>query len=326
MLSLHGFEVAVVCDDKELETYGTTVNERTCSGWIATEVGKAFAIRMRQVAPGHHPRFQHTTYVDGKQVANMFGSNPDVYTLSGMYPTPTTFQAFHFAALRTTDDPAAGGSKDAEDMGTLKVVLRRQVEVSRRPSDSLNQPPTGAVVHERNKKRILGGQSIATGPTTVVSRLTAVTTRPYDPTDPDPYVTFIFKYRSHEYLLAEDIIPHIPRATPAKRKHEDTLSPDGAQEEDVKPAKRINLDELEEKQRKIRELKDQLRNAEAQVAEALDLPPPGLKREPFPFAVGAVVDLTGSDDDAAPPRRRVKTEPVIIVGDAGGAVIDLSED
>lgn len=72
-------------------------------------------------------------------------------------------------------------------------------------------------------------------------------------------------------------------------------------------------------------VQDQLRNIEAEVAEDLELPPPDVKREPFPFAVGVVVDLTGPETGDR-KRRKVKQEPEIVVGASAGSTIDLTDD
>lgn len=331
MLEFHGFQVAVVCDEQELETYSTSEEGRVMSGWIASEVGKPFAIRIRQVRPGKHPHTLQRVYMDGTLVSNLLPKNADTGVHRGSYPTPTTFAPFQFAAIQTTDDPALSAPSKADDnLGVIKVELERRIRLGTAPNMSATKDNrlVPAVVHERNKKRILGGLSISTGPVQEVSRIVTVDSKPYKASDPDPYVTFVFKYRSREYLLAEGIVPR-PAPAPAKRQRD--ASPEQEEQEDVKPPKRVCVDveEHDAARRRMRELKDELRNIEARLAEDLGQPPPDIKREPFPFAVGQVVDLTGPDSPAPKRRGTVKLEEPpaeIRVGRAAGTVIDLTDD
>lgn len=113
-----GFQAAIVCDGKELESYEPAEDGRAVSGWIATNVGKViatatatcentytsqeFTIRIRQVTTGHRQTFRTTVFLDGSEVDRCSDRNPDSCTIRGMYPTTSTFTTFRFAALRTT--------------------------------------------------------------------------------------------------------------------------------------------------------------------------------------------------------------------------------
>ncbi|EJD47760.1 hypothetical protein AURDEDRAFT_183903 [Auricularia subglabra TFB-10046 SS5] len=317
--------VAVVCDGKELETYVPVVDGRTISGWIASEIGKPFTIAVRQVASGRRPHTAQHVYVDGVRVRKKVPRSADGHTHKGFRPTPTTFAPFMFAPLKTTDDPtlsAPGSSSD--ELGTLSIRINRIVRMGSAPrvAGKARALPD-SVVHERDKKHILGGLSVTSGEAVEKAVSKETFTRPYKKNDPVPYVTFIFKYRSRDYLIAQDIIP-IERPA-VRRDKRGRQSDSGAEVEDAKPAKRICVDELDEDRARLRALKEEMRNIEARVANNLGQPAPNVKREPFPFAVGEVVDLTGLE---SPPRPSIKRESAaaISLGDAAGTVIDLTDD
>lgn len=180
-----------------------------------------------------------------------------------MYPTATTFEPYLFSALQTTGTPcivcvvqlilcidslaAATSDKQDEDMGSIKIVIRRRIaKTSTSASTRTYAPPTAAPVHERNKKRILGGQSVSyarrdwacvntdskrrTGPTKTVRPLVSVQAEPYDPMDPDPYVTFAFRYRSRgacQVSLRTSLVNTSIRRLLARRGHYSTSSTAG---------------------------------------------------------------------------------------------------
>lgn len=58
-------------------------------------------MRVRQVANGHQPYFTARVSINGGEVSYRIGT-PDEIHIIGMYPTPTTFTTFRFAALNTT--------------------------------------------------------------------------------------------------------------------------------------------------------------------------------------------------------------------------------
>ena len=61
------------------------------------------------------------------------------------------------------DAPSTSASKADEDVGTIKVVINRRNRLSSAPNmaESLHALPAVAAVNEKNKKRILGGQTVA---------------------------------------------------------------------------------------------------------------------------------------------------------------------
>lgn len=325
MLELHGFQAFVTCDGQELETYAPVVDGRTISGWIASEVGKQFTITIRQSKPGRHPCTTQDVYIDGVLVSSKLPKNADVFTHDGTKPSPTTFAPFVFAPLRTTDDSSISPVENTNsEFGTFRIALERVIvtRTERGGSRRSYQLPN-SIVHERDKKHVLGGLSVSTGAVVQTRRSNRIYSRPYKKSDPFPYVTFVFKYRSREFLLAQDIIPpERPVGRAAKRRRG---SAGGAGGEEPKPAKRICVEELDADRERLRNLKDEMRDIEARLADDLGQPPPNVKREPFPFAVGEVVDLTGPESLVGPSVKRER-EAEISLGSTAGTVIDLTDD
>ncbi|KAH7073420.1 hypothetical protein BKA62DRAFT_734091 [Auriculariales sp. MPI-PUGE-AT-0066] len=306
---------------KRLDTYEPSINGNTISGWIASEVGKL-----------------DRPYVRG----------PDSFTLKGMRPTPTTFTTLQFAALQTTEDQEKLDVKADPNLGTIRLTLNRRLRTgSGELSRIVMNTPKAEVVHEQNKKLVLGGQTVGTGAVSSVEPVRYALSTPYNLLDAIPYVTFIFKYRSREFLEAQEIVPRAAATSPANSKPPAASSsssnprkrPADDTEVDVKPAKKqmLSVDRMDKRAKRMQDLKNELRNLEAEEADDLGVSPPP-ERKPFPFGVGQVVDLTISDGDehTPPPRRRksrtqrkrpVKREvsPIQVrVGDDG--IIDLTSD
>ena len=141
--------------------------------------------------------------------------------MSSATPSHPPFSAL---PLRKSDPPysAWGLYGPNDELGTLFVLLERRNRLESRPGVAPKSCAVpNSVVHERDKKHVLGGQSVTCAfrsPHPVSSLFTylassigeiiqkkrdhVVDSVPYKNSDPIPYVTFIFKYRSRgEYCV-----------------------------------------------------------------------------------------------------------------------------
>ncbi|KAH7104409.1 hypothetical protein BKA62DRAFT_694578 [Auriculariales sp. MPI-PUGE-AT-0066] len=323
MLELQGFRAAVLVDGKRLDTYEPSINGNTISGWIASEVGKGFTIQMEQTTNGFRPNFNQRTEIDGKEIDHTC-AGPDSFTLKGMRPTPTTFTTLQFAALQTTEDQEKLDVKADPNLGTIRLTLNRRLRTgSGELSRIVMNTPKAEVVHEQNKKLVLGGQTVGTGAVSSVEPVRYALSTPYNLLDAIPYVTFVFKYRSREFLEAQEIVPRAAATSPANSKPPAASSsssnprkrPADDTEVDVKPAKKqmLSVDRMDKRAKRMQDLKNELRNLEAEEADDLGVSPPP-ERKPFPFGVG---------QRKRPVKREVS--PIQVrVGDDG--IIDLTSD
>ncbi|EJD47759.1 hypothetical protein AURDEDRAFT_183902 [Auricularia subglabra TFB-10046 SS5] len=301
MLELHGFQAFVTCDGKELETYETVVDGRTISGWIAGEIGKPFTVTVRHVAAGYHPDTAQYLYVDGAMMTNKLADR-DIYTHKGPRRSSTTFAPLIFAPLQTTDDPSLSALENSE-RGTIKMRIERRMKtkiVPRPPCMPYAMPDS--VIYERDKMHALGGQSVTTGEVVRKTQKDYMyESRPYKHSDPIPYVTFVFNYRSREYLVAQGMIPvELPAPRDGKRQRKSTPR---SEAEGARPGKRIRVDGPDADHERLQEPRDEMRTTKARLA---DLPASEPKRDASSFAIGETVDLTSS---ACAPEAPIKREP-----------------
>ena len=138
-------------------------------------------IRIEQSATAglYRPHYTIRIEIDGREVDYMC-VGPEEYTVKGIRPTPTTFATLRFAALRTTGlcislfgfgvvwlrglgvDEGSADEKASADLGTIRVKVSRVIRTGLgQLSTVIRSPPAAATVHERNKKHVLGGQSIS---------------------------------------------------------------------------------------------------------------------------------------------------------------------
>ncbi|KDQ14887.1 hypothetical protein BOTBODRAFT_44393 [Botryobasidium botryosum FD-172 SS1] len=226
------FSAWVTSEGAELPIYKPTVDEgdgRTFTCWIPSEEGKVHWMDHNGgiATVGH-------IFFDGSKKgacngAILLGRRPgEVRSVSGAQVSHTGVRPFVFAKLETTEDDFATTSTSSE-LGSIRLSIHRVIATASETGKHHEQIRAHGPVHEKSKKagshvarRVTASRSLCGAK--AYQLLTVLDcsygqeeptgTRPaflkcqlYDPMDKNPYVRFIFKYRSLALLQANDIAP-----------------------------------------------------------------------------------------------------------------------
>jgi len=206
------FSAWVTSEGAELPIYKPTVDEgdgRTFTCWIPSEEGKKFQVHWMDhnggiATVGH-------IFFDGSKKgacngAILLGRKPgEVRSVSGAQVSYTGVRPFVFAKLETTEDDFATTSTSSE-LGSIRLSIHRVIVTASETGKHHEQIRAHGPVHEKSKKAgshvASYGQEEPTG-----TRPAFLKCQLYDPMDKNPYVRFIFRYRSLALLQANDIAP-----------------------------------------------------------------------------------------------------------------------
>ncbi|KAF9447869.1 hypothetical protein P691DRAFT_670577 [Macrolepiota fuliginosa MF-IS2] len=186
----------------------------TC--WIASEAGKRFAVNWYNST--REMPLKGSVYIDGVHCdthimldAHNFPNKPSGVGISYARTSEYTRRDFMFAPIQVTDDDRLlDHIDDTRDLGVIKLHLWK-IQVMHVTSriqghEAGRQTLEAQVVHERSKKA--GSHHVQFGeeyisPAPVID---AVQAREIDV---KPYLTFEFKYRPLDLLIANDIAPKV---------------------------------------------------------------------------------------------------------------------
>ncbi|KAF4578873.1 hypothetical protein EYR36_000681 [Pleurotus pulmonarius] len=239
MLTHRGFSAWITCDGQALPEYLVAVEEdvHQVSCWIPSEEGKPFVVYWRdntEPAPAQPIDSCGFITLDGLVVPGRFLFGTGTACRGGVRSGPNTERPFVF--LKVGEEEAGDGvgwreieagvlmadvdyfvdtpsSKSKQDVGTIIVRIRRVQRVDQHPANPI-QPVSGKVLG----KRKTGDVGIGFGedvPAYYQSPATwKVKPHPEDAhAGSASYVTFVFRYRSAEFLQSQGIMP-APRAQP----------------------------------------------------------------------------------------------------------------
>ncbi|TFK36374.1 hypothetical protein BDQ12DRAFT_248760 [Crucibulum laeve] len=215
MLRIGDYSAWVSVEGKGREVYGverTSDNSLTC--WIASEVGKKFAVNWyntrREIA------LQGTVIIDGMVCDNHimldaphYPDKPNGVGVSYTRTSDYTRRDFMFSKINITDDDAYLDTIDlAMNIGTITLELWRLhvTSVKTQVLEHKYGGPVleGQIVHERSKKA--GAHHVKFGKEYASAPPTMDLVQGYN-MDQLPYLTFTFKYRPMEILMANGIVP-----------------------------------------------------------------------------------------------------------------------
>ncbi|TDL24782.1 hypothetical protein BD410DRAFT_785492 [Rickenella mellea] len=203
MPSHRNFDCWVQCGDQPLEEFAVKVdrNDVVVTCWIPSETGRAFTIHWRNTFPIIDSKGD--VYVDGMLMRSC-NTGEGIRTCDGARFDSATIMPFIFSPIAVTDDDSALTFIPSDDFGSIKIELRLIVIEGSTPYITRERLHLDAPIHEKEKKvcghRVLLGEGKQC-PTY------ALRSRPWDPCNPGPYVTFRFLYRSRDYLIAQGIMP-----------------------------------------------------------------------------------------------------------------------
>ncbi|KAF5358416.1 hypothetical protein D9756_001290 [Leucocoprinus leucothites] len=205
----------VTIDGTAVDVYDVQQSGNLVTCWIASEVGKKFAVNWYNST--RDIPLKASLYIDGVHCdthimldARSFPDKPNGVGVSYARTSEYTRRDFVFAPIQVTDDDnLLDQIDDSRDLGVIKLQLWRiQVHqvTTRVQRHEKRRTLEAQVVHERSKKagshHVQFGQEYAS-PAPVID---AVEAREIDA---KPYLTFEFKYRPLDLLIAHEIAPRV---------------------------------------------------------------------------------------------------------------------
>ncbi|RPD66128.1 hypothetical protein L226DRAFT_609027 [Lentinus tigrinus ALCF2SS1-7] len=202
MLDHRGFSAWITSDDLELVEFEprTNNNLHTVTCWIVGTVGKTFIVHWRD----HGSLVDSASYIyfDGYKVSGQFLDGEGEELRRGIRVGEEEERPFVFSAIGATDPSGFGGKPPDKNVGSIVLEIRLIKRVEEREPNPIRPPPD--VIRGLRQE---GDVAIRYGdvrPAPMQKRTWKM--EPFDPKAPGPYVTFIFRYRSKDWLLSQGII------------------------------------------------------------------------------------------------------------------------
>ncbi|KAF2766413.1 hypothetical protein EJ03DRAFT_377022 [Teratosphaeria nubilosa] len=261
-----GVEVTVVVDGAPLKEHVDAELEeedRTVTRYIEATSGKKFEI---QIAGRTGVRFFDDCIVIDVFVDGQLADNPLVrkreYKLHGLRETvkgaaisARAMKEFSFSSLETVSDGHTlnGELSKFKELGVIKVTFTHKNVVARSKETlgfGADKQDDKAMVSEKALKGQSISHTVSYGKTVMVPKLKVFSTQVVRGL-PDPYMTFVFHYRSLDALKSMLIIPRTPTPPPLYERDIDTLNAEELQASATK-IKRENPDEIARPRKKAR--------------------------------------------------------------------------
>ncbi|KAF8843797.1 hypothetical protein BDN67DRAFT_978696 [Paxillus ammoniavirescens] len=222
MLEYKTFRAGIRVDGDFLNVYDveTSPEENKVTCWIASEAGKNFSIVWQDRDLSRNYNISGEAKVDGTYAggvlfepilagqAGYYSSN--LAELKYINASPTTARPLAFSKLQLTDEDQYLKSAPPE-LGEICITMR-PVAVMGPSAPQFISPSFNTKVHERAKKAF--SHCVGFGDEITMAPQHVVRVRPLTQ---EPSVTFVFKYRALDRLIADGIAPTPPslkRAAP----------------------------------------------------------------------------------------------------------------
>ncbi|KAI9570454.1 hypothetical protein HD554DRAFT_2082193 [Boletus coccyginus] len=197
MLTHREFSAWIVSEDKSLPEYLVAIdtNGSKVSCWIPSEAGKNFSVHWRDGGT----RVHSCAFIslDGFQVPGRFLSGYGDASREGVRTGSNTERPFVFVGPSST----SSGGQINPDAGTIVLKIRRVAIDGARAPNKLQQLPGPS----GSQSNVCVGYGDERHAYEQFPRTWQV--KPYDGSGNRSYVTFVFRYRSREFLLSQGIIP-----------------------------------------------------------------------------------------------------------------------
>ncbi|KAG1905848.1 uncharacterized protein F5891DRAFT_1006850 [Suillus fuscotomentosus] len=214
MLTHRGFSACIISEGKPIPEYLAAVvgeNPKTISCWIPSEAGKTFTVYWRDEGTKMHSCAFIT--LDGFVVPGRFLFGEGETWRNGVRSGPHTERPFMFAQ-RSSSGASEQSMKDA---GSIMLKIRLVTLDGSKAANPLQNIP------DLNSQSHLGDHCIGYGQEMNTYKQSPITwkVKASDQGSNRSHVTFLFRYRSPEWLMAQGIMPtelHVPKNHPAKRR------------------------------------------------------------------------------------------------------------
>ncbi|KAK0459842.1 uncharacterized protein EV420DRAFT_1763499 [Desarmillaria tabescens] len=208
MLTHRGFSAWIVANGKPLPEYLVAVDatNHRVSCWIPSEDGQAFAVYWQD----HNGKIDTCSFItlDGLTVPGRFLHGDGIAYRSGVRTSKTTERPFVFQQVTEEEASKSSSGVSSRDAGMVTLRIKRVNRVSTRPPDphlSLSTSKQGVL--RSGDHRVGFGDEVPSfeqlGFTWMVRPFQSGSTAK----TPSTYVSFIFRYRSREFLRTQGIMP-----------------------------------------------------------------------------------------------------------------------
>ncbi|KIY72086.1 hypothetical protein CYLTODRAFT_450215 [Cylindrobasidium torrendii FP15055 ss-10] len=199
MLTHRGFSAWIVVDGEPLPEYLVSVDEarHEVSCWIPGEPGKPFGVHWQD----HDGKVDTCGYItlDGHTVPGRFLFGTGNTYRAGVRSSQNTEKPFEFRI------GAAGAGKRSPDIGNVGLKIKRIKRVAARPANTIERTPQPAPATQGGDIRVGYGKDIQA----FEQYAQTWSIRPFDEEDgpkPKTYVSFIFRYRTQDFLFNQGLI------------------------------------------------------------------------------------------------------------------------
>ncbi|RDB21144.1 hypothetical protein Hypma_011733 [Hypsizygus marmoreus] len=249
MLNHRGFSAWIEVDGQAVPEYLVALDEASnrVSCWIPSEEGKRFSVFWRD--NGGNVETCSFITLDGLVVPGRFLAGSGTTSREGVRTSPTSERPFVFQKVNeTSNEPIVDVA--GKEVGMIVLRIKRVVLVGARPSDPIQELPKGLL-----GKRKAGDLRVGFGEETrnYDQHPTTWAVMPHDKDipgarKPSTFVSFVFRYRSQEFLESQGIIPEptmtlpVPLQRPQARRVVSLPSNMPAPEDRAPPRKKPRLE------------------------------------------------------------------------------------
>ncbi|KAJ7273326.1 hypothetical protein C8J57DRAFT_1317550 [Mycena rebaudengoi] len=215
MLTYRGFSAWIVADGKPLPEYlvaeDTKASKISC--WIPSSEGQKFTVHWKD----HGGKVDTCSFItlDGFVVPGRFLFGEGETWRQGVRSSMNTERPFMFQRVEADESSNKVASKD---IGMITLRIKRIRRVASRPANTVQQLPSTTL-----GKRKAGELRVGFGDDSQAFEQFAYTwsVKPYEKDapagakNPSTYVSFVFRYRTREFLQMQGIMPEESEDVPA---------------------------------------------------------------------------------------------------------------
>ncbi|KAH0583727.1 hypothetical protein H2248_009334 [Termitomyces sp. 'cryptogamus'] len=215
MLTHRGFSAWIVVDGKPLPEYLIAVdsNKNCVSCWIPSEEGKSFSVYWQD----HGGQVDTCSFItlDGLVVPGRFLFGCGTASRQGVRTSLSTERPFVFQKVDQAVENISALEGSSKDSGMIILRIKRVARVETHPPNPMLELPSTYVGKRKPGDHCIGfGQEARTNeqyPSTW--SVVAYEEKERKNTKPSTYVSFVFRYRSREFLEAQGIITDLESET-----------------------------------------------------------------------------------------------------------------
>ncbi|KAI0780949.1 hypothetical protein BD413DRAFT_660032 [Trametes elegans] len=202
MLTHRGFSAWITSDNMELVEFEPRTDEKAnkviC--WIAGPIGKPFVVHWRD----HGSNVDSASYIyfDGFKVSGQFLYGHGEELRRGVRVGPQEERPFVFSRIEQDDAIGYDAQASNKNVGSITLEIKQIKRVEVYGPNKVREPPK--VIRGHRQEGDVCVRYGETRPTATQKPTWKI--RPHDPDAPGPFVTFMFRYRSKDWLMEQGII------------------------------------------------------------------------------------------------------------------------